>query len=152
MIRRIRIVLRLQTETIAPFVDMTVLAGNSAVKKIPRVELNRRLRGPDFECAAAGGLVNTRRQYQAVLFRLGIEDEIVIITVPKNHLFVRIFDACAHLRGSGEIERCAFDGTKFAGRDQRLVDWSKAIRIDHDFVIQDVATAFARKIEVAVLA
>ena len=47
--------------------------------------------------------------------------------------------------GRGEIERRSLDRAQFAGGNQILVDRGEAVGIEHEFVIQNVAVAFARQ-------
>ena len=51
-----------------------------------------------------------------------------------------------------EIEWRALDSPQFSSRNQVLVHRREAVGIDHDFMIQNVARAFACEIEIAVLA
>ena len=45
MVRRVREVLRLQTERVSPLIRLAAFAGNGAVKKIAGVKLDSRLIG-----------------------------------------------------------------------------------------------------------
>ena len=150
MIRRIRKMLGLQAETIASLVDMTLFPCDGAVEKISRVELHTGLCGRDFQHAPAGGFVHTCSQGKAVPF--AVDDPVVVVAVTKNHLIVAVVDARADFSGRGEIEWRSFYRTEFPGRDQILVDRSEPVGVEREFVIQNVAGAFAGQVEITVLA
>src|SRR5262249_30225386 len=56
------------------------------------------------------------------------------------------------LHRRGEIEWRAFHRRQFTGRNQILVDRRESIRVDHDFMIENVAISFALEIEISMLA
>src|ERR1700722_19884531 len=120
MVRRIGKVLRLQAEAVAALIDMALLSGHGAVKKISCVELHSGLGGGDFHDTAAGGFIYACRENEA--FAFAVDGPVVVIAVSEHHLVVGVVDAGADSGGSGEIERSTFHRTKFAGRDKILVD------------------------------
>src|SRR6266496_4037474 len=61
MIRRIGIVLGLQTKSVAPLVDVALFAGHGSIQKISGIELHAGLGGGNFEHAPASRLVDTGR-------------------------------------------------------------------------------------------
>ena len=84
MIRRVRKVLGLKAESITPFVDVTFFAGYAAIQKVSGVKLHCRLRRPDFKHATAGRFIDACCQCQPVLFRLVIQNKIVIVAVAQH--------------------------------------------------------------------
>src|SRR5580704_9822363 len=60
LIRRIRKVLRLQTEPIAPLIDLTALPRDGSIQEVPRVKLNSWLRGENLHHAPTGGIFGPR--------------------------------------------------------------------------------------------
>src|SRR5262249_3614466 len=61
LVRRIRVVLRLQTEPEAPVVHLAALAVDRAVEEVARVELHARLGGHHLERATRRRIGDTRR-------------------------------------------------------------------------------------------
>lgn len=148
LIRRIGEVLRLQAESVAMLVRVTV-AADRAIEEVAGIELHSGLRGRNFQDASGRGFVNARGQDQARTF--AVDHEIVVVSMGKLELFVVVIDAGADLLWFGEIERRSLYRFKFSRRNQMFVHRCKAVGIDHDLVIEDVAIAFALQIEVAVI-
>src|SRR5271170_435945 len=67
LVRRIRKVLRLQIESIAPLIDLTALPRDGSIQEVPRVKLNSRLRGGNLQHAPAVRIFSSRRRAQLIL-------------------------------------------------------------------------------------
>src|SRR5262249_58740072 len=113
-------VLRLQTETIALLVDVTGLAGNRAVEKVPGVKLYSRLSGRHIKRSAGLRFHKPHRVHQALA--LPVEHEIVVVPVSVVELLIIRTEAAADRRGPPEVERGAGDRSQLSRRDQRLVN------------------------------
>ena len=142
--------LRLQAQSITPFVDMPIFPRDRSIEEIPRVELHSGLRRRNFQHASARRFVDASRERQPCA--LTIDDEIMVVAMAEHELFIVVIDPRADLRRSREIKRRAFHRTQLARGDQVLVHRSESIGVDHDFMIQNVAVPFALQIEIAVLA
>ena len=85
-------------------------------------------------------------------FALPVDNPVVVVAVTENQLLIVIVDASPDSGRRSEIHRRSLDRPKFARGDQSLIDRRKTVRVQREFVIQNVAIAFARQIEVTVLA
>lgn len=150
MIRRIRIVLRLQAESVTPLVDVAALSSDASIQEVTRVELHSRLCRRHFEYAACRGFVHSRGQCHPSTF--AVDHKIVVISVTERELLVVVVDPRPDPGRFGEIERRSLDSSQFTCRDQVLVDGSEAVGIDHNFVIENIAVSLALQIEVTMLA
>ncbi len=67
-------------------------------------------------------------------------------------MIVAVVDARTDFSGRGEIKRRAFNGAQLSSGDEILIDRREAVGVEHEFVIQNVASAFSGQIEITVLA
>ena len=70
----------------------------------------------------------------------------------EHELLILVVDAGADPGRLSEIERRSLHRPELAGRNQILVHRSETVGVEHNFVIQNVAVTFPRKVEVTVLA
>ncbi len=129
----------------AASIDLSALAVNGPVEKIAGVELHAGLRGQDFQNAAAGRLLDTYGEAQA----LPVQNPVVIVAVAELQLLIIRFDALADRDRLAEIEWRAGDGAKLAGGDERGVDPRETVGMDGDDVAENIAIAF--QIEVGMI-
>ena len=147
LVRRIRVVLRLQAEAAAALVRTSALSLQLPVEKIARVELHARFGGRDLEGPAGLRLDDSRGAAQAA--GRAVQHPVVIVAAAVLQLRIRLIDARADRGRLAEIERRAFNRRELARRNQRRIDRRVAIGVDRQLVTEDVARS--GEIEVAVL-
>src|SRR5499433_3588685 len=144
MVRRVWKMLGLQTKR----AELSVSSANTlnrAVQAEAHIELNPGFGGPDFHKSSGRGVGD--RTDLAHLARRSVQDEVVVVAAGAGNLRV----ACADRGWLAEIERCAGNGLELPGRNQRRVDRCVAVGLEFEDLIQDVAAAGARKIEVTMV-
>src|SRR3982751_6381816 len=120
MVRRVRIMLRLQRQTITKAIDCPAFAGDGPIEEVTGVKLQARLSGGDVHRATACRLDDARREYQRVRRRAAaIEYPIVIVAVAVPNLGIRSLiysrsDRCWR----PEVERLTLHRFDLAGRNQ----------------------------------
>src|SRR3954470_2879304 len=101
MIRRIRKVLRLETQTSPPTVGPAALSGDSA-EEIPGIELNAGLRCRDLEGAAALRIDEPRRRLQPRAAT--VNHPVVIVAAAVFQLPIVLVNTGADWRGLAKVE------------------------------------------------
>ena len=81
----IRIVLGLETDSVAETIDFTPLARNGAVQEITRINLNTRFGGKDIE-SNAGSRAVERGGMSIGITRISVQYEIMVIAVSVAEL------------------------------------------------------------------
>src|SRR5579859_3427372 len=104
MIGRVREMLCLEAECIAAFVDVALFAGHCAVEKVSGIELDAGLSGGNFKHTSARGIVGAGGEDETGVSGLAVENEVVVVAVAKDELFVAVIDARANFRRLGEVE------------------------------------------------
>src|SRR5262245_47737089 len=140
--------LRLETESRSPRVDLALLAGNRAIQSPAAVELHARLGGEDFHDAPAGRLVYGRGAMHPVTL---VQYETVVVAACELDLRIVGIDALADRVGRAEIERRAGHRRRLAGGDEVLRHRQILISSHRQLVIQNggkLAAAMAGEIEV----
>src|SRR5215472_15115551 len=106
-------------------VSISLFSADASIEKVAGIKMDRGFGGCHLEDAAAGGIINARRQLQPVA--VSPDHEILIVPARQRELLVGIMDADANRHRARKIERRSRYGTDFAGGDQRAVDWGEAI-------------------------
>src|SRR5262249_34274585 len=144
MIRRIGKVLRLEAKG-AVFCIGATDSFYGAVQTEAHVKLNTRFGGPDFHRTAGCSIRDGADLAQFA--RTAVQDEVVVVATGDRDLIVARTD-CG---GLAEIEGRAFNRLELAGRNQRGVNRSVAIRIELEDFVENVAASRPGEIEVAVV-
>nr|GEU28271.1 hypothetical protein [Tanacetum cinerariifolium] len=109
-------------------------------QEVAAIKLYARFLAPHFQHPARRRLAHARRQGQRALFLFG-EDEVVVVPETVADLFVVGVDALADGVRFPEVERRARHWRQLAQRDLHVVDRRVAVRVDGQFVAEDVAAA-----------
>ncbi len=75
----------------------------------------------------------------------------MIVAAGDHKLFIRIVYPRADRVGLSEIERSSGHGAQFAGGNKARTDDQKAVRVEHDFVMQHIAVPLAPQIKITVV-
>src|SRR5579875_3324803 len=104
---------------------------------ISAVELDTWLGGKDFQGAARTWMVRAGSER----WRVGgaVDDKVVVVADAELELLVGLVDALSDAGGPGEIEGRSLDAAQLAGGNQVGVDGRKAIGIEGDDVIENIA-------------
>src|SRR5262252_1064457 len=147
-IRRIGKMLCLEAEAVALVIGLADFALHLC-EKVADVKLHARLGRPDFHHPARRWFGDLRRltQYSG----LAVHDEVVVVAAAEFQLLVVLVDARADRRRLRKVERRAFDASQFAGRDQSRVDWCEAVGVDRQLMVQYVAVALPRQVEIGMV-
>ena len=105
LVRRVRIVLRLQAEAAAAAVRSAALADQLAIEKIPRVELHARFRRSRRR--ACGPTVGSTTRAACLSPAVPAQHPVVIVALAVLDLRMRRVDARADRGGLAEVERRA---------------------------------------------
>ena len=124
--------LRLQAESVALLVSVSLFSNDGSVQEITGIQLHRRFCRVDLKHSTAIRFASSGRQREAVV--LPLDHEIVIVAMPDHQLLVVVVDSGANRRGRREIQRGSFYRPNFAGRDERFVGRREAVGVEHDFV------------------
>src|SRR5438477_13176031 len=115
MVRRVREMLRLQTQPGSMAIDTSSLACNRTVQEVSRIELKAWFGRRDLERPSTLRIGQPRGWLQARAS--AIENPVVIVSAPVLQLHVVHRDARADCRRLAEVERRPLHGREFAGRN-----------------------------------
>jgi len=149
MVRRVGIVLRLEAECAAGAVWMAALASITR-QLVAGVELDTGLGRVYLQRPSAGRIDNARTSMQRARIVRGartravsVQHEIVIVAACHAELRIVAVDTRANCDRSPEVERRAGNRRDLTGRNHGRVHGCVGVRIDRDFVAQNVVAAFA---------
>src|SRR5262249_16835884 len=149
LVRRVRIVLRLEAETGAVTIDVAALALDRAVEEIARVELQAWLGRRDLHRTPALRIRQSRRELEAG--SLPFQHPVVIVALAVLELLIAVLDARADDGRPTEVERRAADVRELTPRNQRVVDGRVEVRVDQELLPEDIPRSLARHVPVRVL-
>lgn len=149
MIRRIRVVLGLEAETIAEIVDLASLPDERPVKEVTGVELDARLRGDDFHDTTALRFLDLGDHAEVAGEFIG--HPVVVISTGKLELRVIIVDPRPDGGGHAEIKGGPLHRGELARRDQDLINGGELFSMNGHHVTEDVAATLPGEIEVAMM-
>src|SRR6266508_358617 len=148
-VRRVGEVLCLQAQPGAALVDMTRLAGDGAVEKVARVELDARLGRGHIERAPRRRILDARGVTERP--RRSVDHPVVIVAGAVAELRMVRVDAGANRDRLAEVEWRAINRRELARGNERGIEGREAVRIERELVTEDVAAAVAGEVEETVL-
>src|ERR1700694_4412880 len=108
MVRRVRIVLRLEAQRVVLRMLLTRLAVLRSIQEVAGVELHARLRRSHREYASTARIVDPSCGLDLAV--LAAQHPVVVVAPGDLQLLVILSDACANRSRMPEVERCALDG------------------------------------------
>ena len=150
LVRRVRVVLRLQAQPAALDVGLAAAALDRSIQEVAGVELHARLGGGDLHDPAADR-IGDARAHRMVPGGCA-EHEVVVVAPAKPDLLVVGVDELADPPRLGEVKRRARHRAQFAGGDQPLVDRRVLVGEHLQRVVQDRRRGAGRQVEVRVVA
>ena len=122
-----------QAEATPMMIDVTGFAGDIVFHKITGIKLYAGLGGIDFQRST--GFPFTGPGGQTASVRTLVQDPVVIVALGDYQLLIVQVNSVSNSHGLGKVERSVFYGSQFAGGDQRSVDRTKPIGIDHQLMV-----------------
>src|SRR5689334_10149773 len=149
LIRRVGVVLRLETKAGTTRIRFAGLADDRGVKKVPGVELHARFGSPNFHFTPRRRFISDRGLSQRS--HAPVNHPRMIVTVAKLELLVVVIDAFADRVCLAEVERRTGNVSDLTRRNRTRVGGNETIRAQHEIVFENVAVAFTCEIEIRMM-
>lgn len=108
MIRRIRKVLRLETEARALLVDAALFSLNTAIQKVAGIKLYSRFRRVYLEHSSRYRFADARGKLEGIV--CPVDHKIVVVSPCQGHLVKRRINMSAYGSGRSQVERGPLHG------------------------------------------